>query len=164
MKRKPILAATLVVATAALLDAQAAEIPKSGNFDYIACWTNTSATVSFSKNHSATTYELVGIIKSNIPGDLFDNTTFRCIGHSTNFEGKQTNSNVCESVDPGGDKRLSQFVLAEDGVTRRIQVAGTGKFDGMTQETKVSGNTVGPVVKPGTTQSCNRQTGTYTLK
>ncbi|NBY54204.1 MAG: hypothetical protein EBQ48_02395 [Betaproteobacteria bacterium] len=164
MQRNPYRAVFIAVIGLSTLSVQATEIPKSGNFDYTACWTQTSATVVFSKTHSATTYELVGITKSNIPDHFLDNNAFRCLGHSTNFHGKQTNANVCESIDPSGDKRLSQFILGGDGITQRVQVAGTGKYDGATFETKVSGNMTGPVIKPGVTNACNRQTGTYTLK
>jgi hypothetical protein len=82
---------------------------------------------------------------------------------TTSFDGKISGSNVCESVDQDGDKRLSSFWT--DGTkTVRTQVAGTGKYEGMVQEGDYVRAPTFPTVKPGTTQQCNHQTGTYKLK
>jgi len=157
--------AAMIFAISALQNAVWAQTqPKSGKFDYTACWTVSTNVMNPIDKVVATSYEMTGITRSAIPGDLFDNNTFHCIGLSTNFNGKQTNQNTCVSVDKDGDKRVGTFTVLEDGTTKRAQVAGTGKFDGMSQTTEATPYAAGHVVKPGTIQQCNRQTGTYTLK
>ena len=141
----------------------AAELPKEGSFDYTACWSGTSSTIVFSKTHTARSFEQTGTIQSNPPGGLFDKDTFRCIGMSASFTGKNTGTRVCESFDRDGDKRLSYFSAAEGKVTRET-VAGTGKYDGMVLSATVQPLGPFPLIKEGTFQDCNRQTGTYKMK
>ena len=50
------------------------------------------------------------------------------------------------------------------GKTSRETVAGTGKFEGITSTIDVVPLGPFPVVKPGTFQNCNRQSGTYRMK
>ena len=141
----------------------AAEFPKEGNFDYTACWSGTSSTISFSKTHTARSFEHTGSTRSNPAGGLFDKDTFRCVGMSASLGGKNTGTAVCESVDRDGDKRLSYFSTSEGKVTRET-VAGTGKYDGMVMSATVQPLGPFPVIKEGTFQDCNHQTGTYKLK
>jgi len=119
-----------LIALAFAPSAFAAELPKEGSFDYTACWSGTSSTIAFSKTHTARSFEQTGSIRSNPPGGLFDKDTFRCIGMSASFGGKNTGTSVCESIDRDGDKRLSYFSTAEGKVTRET-VGGTGKYEGM---------------------------------
>jgi len=141
----------------------AAELPKEGNFDYTACWSGTSSTIAFSKTHIARSFEHTGSIRSNPPGGLFDKDTFRCVGMNASLGGKNTGTTVCEGIDRDGDKRLSYFSTAEGKVTRET-VAGTGKYDGMVMSATVQPLGPFPVIKEGTFQDCNHQTGTYKLK
>lgn len=144
--------------------AAAADLPKEGRFDVTACWSAVSNDLAFSKTHSAFTFEMTGTILSNPPGGMFDNSTFRCVGMQTVFNGKSGGGNVCEAIDRDGDKRLSQFSIASDGKVTRETVAGTGKYEGIVQTTTVALLGPFPIVKPGTSQACNHQTGTYKLK
>lgn len=112
----------------------------------------------------AFSYEMTGASRSNPSGGFADKNTFRCVGENHSFGGKTGGTAVCEAVDPEGDKRLTYFFFQGEKVVRET-VAGTGKYDGMV----MTGSTVQslgpfPVIKPGTFQSCNRQTGTYKLK
>jgi hypothetical protein len=141
----------------------AAELPKEGNFDFTACWSGTSNTISFSKTHTARSYEQTGSIRSNPPGGMFDKETFRCVGMGASLGGKITGSTVCEATDGDGNKRLSHFSTADGKVTRET-VAGTGKYDGMAMSATVEPLGPFPAVKEGTFQDCNHQTGTYKLK
>jgi hypothetical protein len=142
----------------------AAELPKEGNYDFTACQTSVNNVISFSKDHTASSYELTGATNSNPAGGIFDKNSFRCVGANSSFGGKTTAVTVCEAIDADGDKRLTYYSTADGKVTREV-VAGTGKYDGMV----VSGNKFEPLgpfptIKAGTSQSCNRQTGTYKLK
>jgi hypothetical protein len=143
--------------------ASANELPKEGSFDYTACWSGTSNTVSFSKTHTALSYEQTGSIRSNPAGGMFDKETFRCVGMSASLGGKNTGSAVCEATDGNGNKRLTYFSIADGKVTREF-VAGTGKYEGMVTTATVQPLGPFPVVKEGTFQDCNHQTGTYKLK
>ncbi|MFQ3456972.1 MULTISPECIES: hypothetical protein [Bradyrhizobium] len=141
----------------------AAELPKEGSYDYIACWSGVNNTITFSKTHTGSSFELTGTVRSNPPGGMFDKSTFRCVGMNASLDGKITGSNVCESIDVDGDKRLSYFSTG-DGKTTRTNLAGTGKYEGMVMVGTVEPLGSFPVVKDGTFQSCNHQTGTYKLK
>jgi hypothetical protein len=142
----------------------AAEMPKEGSYDFNSCWSGVSNTIAFSKTHTASSYEMTGVNRSNPPGGLFDKLAFRCVGMNTSLDEKVSGTTVCEGTDFDGDKRLTYFSIADGKVTRQF-IAGTGKYDGMVE----SGSVVQPlgpfpVVKAGTFSDCNHQTGTYKLK
>jgi hypothetical protein len=107
---------------------------------------------------------MTGTIRSNPPDGMFDKNSFRCVGMNASLGGKFAGSTVCEAIDVDGDKRLSNFSLASDGSLTREIVGGTGKYEGMTMTGTVHPLGPFPVIKAGTFQDCNRQTGTYKLK
>ena len=144
--------------------ALAVELPKEGSYDYTACWTGVNNVIAFSKNHTASSYEMTGTTRSNPPEGMFDKNAFRCVGMNASLDGKFTGSGVCEAVDVDGDKRLAYFSLASDGSLTREDVAGTGKYEGMKTVGTVHPLGPFPVIKAGTFQDCNHQTGTYKLK
>ncbi len=142
----------------------AADLPKQGKYDVTACWSGVSNVVSFSKTHSAFSYEMTGTNRSNPPGGIFDKSTFRCVGMGGKLGGRALGSTVCESVDQDGDKRLAYFSVSSDGKTTRENVVGTGKYEGMVADGIVEPLGPFPTIKAGTFQNCNHQTGTYQLK
>ncbi len=142
----------------------ATELPKEGSYDYTACWSGVNNTINFSKGYTASSYEMTGTILSNPPGSMFDKNSFRCVGMNASLGGKFTGATVCESIDVDGDKRLSNYSFAADGSLTRETVAGTGKYEGMTITGTVHPLGSFPVIKDGTFQDCNHQTGTYKLK
>ncbi len=145
--------------------AAAQTYPKEGNYDFISCWSGNSNLVAFSKTHTAFSYEMAGISRSNPPGGFADKNTFRCVGTNASIGGKNTGMAICEAIDPAGDKRLTYFSFMADGKVVRETVAGTGKYEGMTTvATTVRGLGPFPVIKAGTFQDCNHQTGSYKLK
>lgn len=145
--------------------ATAQTLPKEGNYDFTACWSGNSNLVAFSKTHTAFSYEMTGISRSNPPGGFADKNTFRCVGTNASIDGKNTGMAVCEGIDPAGDKRLTYFSFMADGKVVRETVAGTGKYEGMsTSAATVKGLGPFPLIKAGTFQDCNHQTGTYKLK
>jgi len=144
--------------------ALAAELPKEGNYDYTSCWSGVNNVISYSKEHTASSYEMTGTNRSNPPGGLFDKNSFRCVGTNSSLGGKNTGITVCEAVDADGDKRLTYYSIIDGKETREV-VSGTGKYDGMVNSgNKVESYGSFPAIKPGTFQNCNRQTGTYKLK
>jgi hypothetical protein len=142
----------------------AAELPKEGSYDYTSCWSGVNNVITFSKTHTASSYEMTGTTRSNPPEGMFDKNTFRCVGMNASLDGKFTGSTVCEAIDVDGDKRLAYFSLGSDGSVTRENVAGTGKYEGMKATGTVHPLGPFPVVKAGTFQDCNHQTGTYKLK
>jgi hypothetical protein len=154
--------ALLIVTSAP--SAFAAELPKEGNYDYIACWSGVNNVITFSKTHTAASYEMTGAIRSATQGGMFDKHTFRCVGMNASLDGKNTGSTVCEAIDVDGDKRLSYFSVGSDGKITRENVMGTGKYEGMVASGTVQPLGPFPVIKAGTFQDCNHQTGTYKLK
>lgn len=156
--------AFIALAAAASCAFAAVNLPKEGTYDVVACWTGTGNDIIFSKTHTANSYEMVGTVVSLIPGGLGDRSTFRCVGMNTNVNGRLGGGNMCEVTDPDGDKRLNAFHIEPDGKVVREMLAGTGKYEGMTQTNTVA---LMPPMKPakdGTFQGCNHQTGTYKFK
>jgi hypothetical protein len=157
--------AGLIAVLAVASTAGAASLPKEGSYDFTSCWSGVSNVIQFSKTHWSMSFEMTGTSRSNPAGGAFDKNTFRCVGAQNSLGGKNSGSSVCEAVDADGDKRLSYFSVASDGsVTRDASVAGTGKYEGMEMKGTVQPLGPFPVIKPGTFQDCNHQTGTYKLK
>jgi hypothetical protein len=142
----------------------AVELLKEGSYDYTACWSRVDRDITFSKTHTASSYEMTGSIRSNTPGGMFDKETFRCVGMNAALGGKNTGSTVCEATDADGNKRLSYFSVGTDGKVTREFIVGTGKYEGMVTNGTVEPLGPFPVIKAGTVQDCNHQTGTYKLK
>jgi hypothetical protein len=158
-------AAAAFVFAAGAGPACAADLPKEGSFDFTACWSGTGNLIAFSKTQTALSYEMTGSTRSNPPGGMFDQNSFRCVGTNASFDKKPHAIAVCEAIDRDGDKRLTHFGMGADGKFNRQFISGTGKYEGML-ETSSGIQQLGPfpTVKPGTFQNCNRQTGTYKLK
>jgi hypothetical protein len=153
-----------LIGTGSASSAFAAELPKEGSYDFTSCWSGVANTITFSTTHSAFSYEMTGTSLSNPPGGMFDKQAFRCVGVNASFDGKASGTAVCEAVQPDGDKLLNYFSVGSDGSVTRQTVAGTGKFEGVVVTPKVQPLGPFPVVKAGTFQDCNRQTGTFKLK
>ena len=143
--------------------AAAANFPKEGRYDYTACSVGVTNRIDFSKTHLAYSFEQTGVVRSNPPGGMFDQNSYRCVGLYTSFDGKISSSTVCESIDPDGDKRLSTFSREGDKFVRE-EIVGTGKYEGMVSSGTGEFLPAFPTIKPGTFQNCNHQTGTYKLK
>jgi len=154
--------ALLIVASP--FSALAGELPKEGNYDFTACYSGVNNAITFSKTHTASSFELTGTTRSNPPGGVFDKVAYRCVGSNASLDGKVTASNLCENIDVDGDKYLTR-ILTADGKTTRTIVAGTGKYEGIvTTQTAFENLGPFPTIKDGTSQGCVHQTGTYKLK
>ncbi len=147
----------------AAVSATAADMPKEGSYDFVACWSGVGNPVAISKTDSASAIEFSGTTRTATPGALFDNNTFRCVGLATTIDGKASNTVICESVDPQGDRSVRRYSMV-DGKTTVTDLAGTGKYEGMVTTGQVQALGPFPMIRPGTFQSCNHQFGTYKLK
>jgi hypothetical protein len=106
----------------------------------------------------------LGASVSNPPGGMFDKGAFRCAGLAITLDGKTSDTRVCETVFPDGDKILTKLSLAADGTHVTEVIAGTGRYEGIVASGVAKPLGPYPVIKSGTTQFCNRHTGTYKLK
>ena len=142
-----------------------AEMPKEGQYDYVACWSGTASVTKVSDSHSIMANDFTGVIRTATPGGPFDGETFHCTGLGMMVDGKPASeTNFCVATDKEGNKRLARFTNNNGTITRE-QVAGTGKYEGMTlTPTAVKPMGPFPSAKPGTFQGCNQQTGSYKLK
>jgi hypothetical protein len=96
---------------------------------------------------------------------MFDRLAFHCVGLNVLEPGKAPiGPSGCVTVDKDGDKIYARFTPTGPGEFARETVAGTGKYEGITMIGKTVALAPAPSAKPGTFQSCNRQTGTYKLK
>ena len=76
-----------LVGLASMGSAFAAELPKEGSYDFTACWSGVSNMITFSKTHTASSYEMTGTIRSNPPDGMFDKNSFRCVGMNASLAG-----------------------------------------------------------------------------
>jgi hypothetical protein len=156
---------TLLILIAGTSLASAGEVPKEGTYDYYSCWSGTTSDMKLPGDAVARTSEITGMNHAKTPGTMFDNNSFRCIGSTVTKDKVTTGRTICEAVDADGDKRWASFVAGEDGKTTRTQIAGTGKWDGLTTSNMTFENMPAPpTIVPGTIQGCNHQTGSYKLK
>lgn len=152
-----------LLAATGFITAEAASLPKEGNYNYTACWTSVANPIDFNKSHQASSFEMNGTTRSNPPDGLFDRNTYRCVGANASLDGKASLFVVCDAVDPDGDRRLSIY-SSQGGQVIREHVTGTGKYDGLVMSSTVQMLPPFPVIKPGTSHGCNVQSGTYKLK
>jgi len=157
------LAAALAVSAAA---GASQHPPKEGKFSMRNCWSGVTKVVALSKTHVAYSFEMTGESIADEPGGLFDHQTFQCEGLGARSGKKRTIADlVCVAVDPDGDRHMDRHVLGKDGQLSRIDLAGTGKYEGMvTTHAKLVDVGPFPRIKPGTFQGCNHETGEYKLK
>ena len=138
--------------------------PKEGKYEVTSCSSAVLTSIAFSPTHSASNWELMGMNVSNPPGGLLDKATFRCVGLSSMLDGKNSARWVCELVDAEGGSKLLSYWTNEDGKTTRTHYVGTGKFEGIELTTTAESLGLSSKIKPGTFQTCGRNTGTYKLK
>ena len=141
-----------------------ADLPKDGSYDYTVCFTRKASRIEHSPSRFAYSYEESGTAVGKIPGSLFDGERVRCVGFTASIDDKRTGGSMCEGIAKNGDRRLTRFWYDEEGKLQRVQVAGTGVYDGFT--TTGSVKTIGATeeIEPGTTRFCNQATGTYKLR
>ena len=157
------LAGALAVSAAAAGASQ--QYPKEGKFAIRNCWSGVSKVVALSKTDVAYSFEFTGESIADEPGSLFDHQTFQCEGMGVRSGKKRTIGDfVCVGVDPDGDRHMDRHTLGKDGQLNRIDLAGTGKYEGMVSHAKLVDLGPFPRIKPGTFQGCNHETGTYKLK
>lgn len=139
MKALKVIHVAAFLAVTSAVSSSAADLHKEGSYDFTACYSGVANPIVFTKSYSAVSYEHSGATMSNPPGGMFDKASFHCVGLSTSLDGKATNTTVCETIFPDGDKILNVFTLGNDGKTTRETVAGTGKYEGVVSSGTVTG-------------------------
>ena len=89
--------------------------PKEGNYDVTSCASGVFNAIAFSEKYSAFAIEETGATLSNPPGGIFDHGSFHCMGLRIMFEGKLTQTGICEAAYPDGGKVLARITVAPDG-------------------------------------------------
>ena len=157
---------TLLILIAGTSLATAAEVPKEGTYDYIACYGGTMAQMKMPDGKIASTLEWTGGTHSNVANSPFDNNSFKCIGAGISAgvgKGWTTGRLYCTATDTDGDIRAVSFVI-EDGKGTRHDDGGTGKFEGLTTTgTKSESFAALKPAADGTIQECSHQTGSYKI-
>jgi len=107
--------------------------------------------------------EAKGIVLDNTESKFFDNSTTHGVGLIKIDKGKVTGSFFSKHLDPSGDFYVVESIQAGTEGNWKF-IYGTGKFEGITGSGKFYRTTKGKPVTPGTSQGCNKITGTYELK
>jgi len=90
-----------------LADFMRARVIGARRYDHTPCWSGVNTNViTFSKTHTAASWENTGTTRSSPPGGYSDKNTYHCVGLTASFDGKVTVTGVCETKDADGDKRL----------------------------------------------------------
>jgi hypothetical protein len=72
----------LAIALAFPSSAFAAKLPNQGSNDHTSCWSGVNNVITFSKTHTASSYEM----QAHPSGGMFDKNTFRCVGMNAALE------------------------------------------------------------------------------
>lgn len=131
-------------------------------YDMTGCWSGTVTLVSASKELTVYSAELRGITRSNQEGGAFDSNSFHCVGIAQIVPEGSIGSGYCKYLDTDGDFVIGRYERGDvEGKWEFLQ--GTGKWKGIKGGGTNSDVTKSTPITPGTSQGCNRATGTFTL-
>ena len=131
--------------------------------DMISCGDGTLTTIVAGQELTIMGYEGKGINLDNLSSKTFDNMTYHTVGVLKIDKGKATGLLYVKYMDSNGDFCVVE--ISQVGTERDWKyLYGTGKWKGITGGGKSFPFTKGKPVSPGTSQGCNKITGTYELK
>lgn len=141
----------------------AAELPRAGKFDFIACLAGKQTEIVYGPDHIVGTADTLGTQRSNPPGSLFDTTSSRCIYRYSYIDGKYDADGFCEFYDAQGDTYLLKFYRppGQAGILDGLQ--GTGKYSGMKLRGEYDRIAAFPST-PGNTHACVKAFGDFSFK
>lgn len=131
--------------------------------DFTVCRSGTITTLSASKEATVLSVDIKGITVAS-SDKVFTNQTSRCVGVASILDGKSVGNGYCKYMDPDGDFNLLAYTSDKPGEGTWKYEHGTGKWQGVKGAGAFKFFTSGKPIDDGTTQSCNRVTGTYELK
>jgi hypothetical protein len=133
-------------------------------YDVTACVSGTRTVLAQSAEITTYTFDLKGIMRSNIENKILDNFTVHSQGVVV-IEGKNTTVYcLMKYLAPDGDYVIFRYTQnpGETSATTTI-LLGTGKWKGITGGGKAIRITRGKPVAAGTVQLCNNHKGTFTV-
>ena len=143
--------------------ALAADLPKTGNFEFIACLAGKLTSIAHGPNHIIGTVDILGTQRSEPPGSLFDLTASRCVYSYSYIDGKYAADGYCEFLDSQGDTYLLK-VNRPPGQTGALDgLHGTGKYSGMRLRGEYDGIASFPDT-PGNVNTCVKATGDFSFQ
>jgi len=167
MKTISVVSAVMLVLVIAFTATVEAQIPKEGNFSFTSAYSGTFKVLAMGQERVQMTYEFMGANIGDTPNDLYQNTSFRCLGASHAVKGEDIDaSTFCVSTRPDGDQIFSIYKTTHKmgaGYKGTFTfVGGTGKLVGIQGGGEITGISVRPAAE-GTFQEHARQKGQYKL-
>jgi hypothetical protein len=161
MKR---LAKTLAfaIATTATAGFAAVNVAKEGKYENIGCYTSTMQTNAPVKGQMGGSYEGIGTTVTK-EGDIFNNTSGRCLGTFTMVGEEYHEMGSCSFTDADGDAYFGLYERKNKETGTWKVTGGTGKYEGM-QQTGTWMPYTQITAPAGRAQACNKQSGTWKLK
>jgi hypothetical protein len=134
-------------------------------FDQQSCYAGPAHLIQHADGMMAASYEGTGMAPGN-EGTPFHMMSGRCVGAFTLINGEVNDNGSCEFWNAAGDKVFG--IYARKGDPAKAEgtwhvVHGTGKFAGMTEDSKWMPVTNFPPV-PNMISTCNHEWGTYSVK
>ena len=166
--KKTVLVLILGIVLLAVFGMEAkAQIPKEGTTSFTSAYSGTFKILAMGQERVQMTYEFMGANIGDTPNDLYQNTSFRCLGASHAVKGEDIDaSTFCVSTRPDGDQIFSIYKTTHKmgaGYKGTFTfVGGTGKLVGIQGGGEITGISVRPAAE-GTFQEHARQKGQYKL-
>lgn len=139
-------AGILLVALCAASFASAADMPKSGKFAAQFGWVFKGDTQDLGANRAVSVGEVSGVIFNNSGGGFLHKVRADCALMNDVDHGKANAHGTCAMTDADGDKAFLEWKCAGPMPTcpgdQRF-VGGTGKYKGLSGDTKFQGNFIG---------------------
>ena len=131
--------------------------------DMINCSSGTTNVLMGTEELTIFTTEIRGITRDNLDSKVFENYTYHCVGLIKVVGGKPSATTNCKFMAPIEEYFVVEAAYAGGEGDWKF-IYGTGKWKGVTGGGKTKPITSGKPITPGTSQGCNRVTGTYELK
>jgi len=138
------------------------EVPGQQPIDTTSCSSTKITTIVSTPEFTIYSTEARGVQIDNLPSKTFDNLTFHSVGVFKVESGKVTGNSYSKYMDASEDFFLVETQVGTERVWKYIY--GTGKWKGITGGGTSIPLTKGKPISPGTSQGCNKVTGTYELK
>ncbi len=161
--RTKLLTAFAIASSIATTHALAAvTVAKEGKYENIGCYTSTMQVNAPVKGQMGGSYEGIGTTVTK-EGDIFNNTSGRCLGTFTMVGEEYREMGSCSFTDADGDAFFGLYERKNQDIGSWKVTGGTGKYEGMQQSGTWMPFT--QITAPaGRAQACNKQSGTWKLK
>lgn len=103
-----------------------------------------------------------GIVATSTTKDM-ESATQHCLGTIRIVEGKQVGKGMCKWTDPAGNTFVGEWESTPAGEGTWVFLSGTGRFKGVKGGGQFQYLSKAKPIVEGTSQSCRRDRGTYTL-